>query len=156
MNLPRFFFPLTTISLILLAGCYRPLNLDKNPIPGNTLILEFATPIKFVFELQVDGEVIPVKYIRKNRRLWIEGLKTGTHSVNIHSVSYVFGPEFEAFQVDEEKGTYFFIQSRKYRSAIPKDRSRVSIRAYRKHLKKEGIKAGTKSPAGISAQFRKN
>jgi len=142
-------------TLLLTSGCYKPMDLEKNPIPGNTLVLEFATPIKYVIELKVDGEVTPVKYIGKNRRLWVEGLSPGTHNVNIHSVSYVFGPEYETFQVDENAGAYFFIQSRKYRSAIPKDRSRVSIRAYRKRLKQEGVDADNKSASGLTAKFRK-
>lgn len=145
-----------TMGVLCLSSCYRPMNLDKNPLPGNTLILEFATPIKYVLELKVDGEVVPVKYIRKNRRLWIEGLTPGVHSVNIHSVSYVFGPEFEAFKVSDQGGAYYFIQSRKYRSAIPKDRSRVSIRAYRKKLKKEGINVNVETKNGITARFRNN
>lgn len=131
------------------------MNLEKTPIPGNTLVLEFATPIKYVIELKIDGQDVPVQYIGKNRRLWVQGLKPGTHNVNIHSVSYVFGPEYESFSVSEDQGAYFFIQSRKYRSGIPKDRSRVSIRAYRKRLKDEA-KATENSPAtGIHASFRK-
>lgn len=142
--------------LVSTTSCYRPLNLEKNPIPGNTLVLEFATPIKYVIELKIDGEVVPVKYTGKNRRLWVEGFKEGTHTVNIHSVSYVFGPEFESFKISQDKGAYFFIQSRKYRSAIPKDRSRTSIRAYRRKLKKDGIDVDQKSSNGLTAKFRNN
>lgn len=150
------YFSALMLGVLCLSSCYKPLNREKFPIPGNTLVLEFATPIKYVIELKIDGEVVPVKYARKNRRLYVTGLKPGTHNVNVHSVSYVFGPEYESFQVDEKTGAYFFIQSRKYRSAIPKDRSRISIRAYRKRLKKEGIDATVKSDEGLVARFSKN
>lgn len=156
MKLTPIHLAILATAMLMTASCYKPMDLEKNPIPGNTLVLEFATPIKYVIELKIDGEDTPVKYIGKNRRLWVEGLSPGTHNVNIHSVSYVFGPEYETFKVDEKAGAYFFIQSRKYRSAIPQDRSRVSIRAYRKRLKKEGVDVNHKSKSGITAKFRKN
>ena len=145
-------------SLLLLAGltgCFKPLDLEKTPIPPNTVVLEFAVPVKFVLELRVDGQEIPVKYTGKNRRLWIENLPSGTHNFNIYSVSYVFGPEFEHFTVDEKTGAHFFIQARRYRSAIPKDRSQVSIRAYRKKLKRQGINVNKKNTTTIKAIFKK-
>jgi len=131
------------LALALLASlaCYKPLDVTAHPIPANTLALEFAQPVKFVIDLKIDGETVPVKYGGKNRILWVEGLKPGEHRFNVHSISYVFGPEYENFQVSETGGAYFFIQSRKYRSSLPKNKETVSIRAYRKKLKKDGIDA---------------
>lgn len=134
-----------TIPLFLLAltlvGCWKPIDVDKTPIPGNTLALEFSAPVKYVLELKIDGQVIPIRYASKNRILWIEGLKPGKHDYNIHSISYVFGPEVGKFEVAADKGAYAFIQGRKYLSSTPKNRAEVSIRAYRKKLRKEGIDA---------------
>jgi len=126
-------------STLLVCGCYKPLNLEETPIPPNTLILEFAAPIRYTIDLKIDGETLPIKFGKRNKRLWIEGLEPGEHSFNIHSISYVFGPEFEYFKVNEQRGAYFFIQLRKYRSALPKDRSQVSIKAYRRQLRKDGV-----------------
>ena len=140
--------------LLVVAGCYKPMNLEKTPVPPNTLILEFARPVKFVMDLYIDGNIVPIQYSGKNRILMVEGLKPGNHFVNIHSISYVFGPEFDSFHVDENGGSYFFIQSRKYRSGLPKNRAQVSIRAYRKQLKKEGINVKTVVPGAVRAYFR--
>ena len=145
--------PLLLSILVSLGGCYKPLNLEKHPIPPKTLVLEFATPVKFVMELRINGEEIPIKYSGKNRRLFVEGLEPGEHFFNIHSISYVFGPEFDSFTVDEGKGAYFFIQSRKYRSALPKNRAQVSIRAYRKKLRKEGVDVDAIATGKVRAYF---
>lgn len=142
-------------TLALLAGCFKPLNLEKTPVPGNTLILEFAHKIKYPIELEIDGEVIPIRYSGKNRRLWVEGLEPGSHNFVINSIAYVFGPEYDGFQVDENQGAYFFIQSRKYRSSTPQSRSQISIRAYRKKLRREGIDLNKASEEGsLRASFR--
>lgn len=130
--------PLFVLGLSL-VGCWKPLDLEKTPIAGNTLALEFSAPVKYVIELKIDGQTIPVRYTSKNRILWVEGLKPGKHDFNLHSISYVFGPEVGKFEVAADKGAYFFIQGRKYLSSTPKNRSEVSIRAYRKKLRKEGI-----------------
>lgn len=144
---------LTLLGLFLLSGCYKLLDLEKNPVPPNSLMLEFSSPVRYVMELRIDDEVIPVRYSRKNRRLLIEGLEPGRHSFNIHSISYVFGPEFENFQVGPNQGAYFFIQSRKYRSALPKNRAQVSIKAYRRQLRKEGIDVKNVAEGKVSATF---
>ena len=123
----------------LVQGCYKPMDTEANPIPGNTLVLEFAAPIGYVMDLSIDGESVPIRFIKKNRVLWIEGLTPGVHTFNIHSISYVFGPEFQSYKVDDNRGAYLFIQQRKYRSGLPKAREQVSIRAYRRKLKKDGI-----------------
>ena len=47
-----------SILSLLLVGCYKPLDLEANPIPGNTLALEFAQPVKFVMDLKIDGQEI--------------------------------------------------------------------------------------------------
>ena len=131
------FLPLLLIFSI--AGCRKPLDLEANPIPPNTLALEFAAKVNFVMDIRIDGDTVPIRFNRNNRILWVEGLVPGTHRFNIHSISYVFGPEYHDFQVDTTKGAYFFIQSRKYRSEVPKSRAEVSIRAYRRSLRKQGI-----------------
>ncbi len=148
-------FFLIPVILILLVGCHKTLDVEKNPIPGNTLVLEFVNPVKYSMELKIDGEVVPIKFSGKNRLLWVEGLSPGEHYFNIHSISYVFGPEFNDFTVDETRGAYFFIQSRKYRSALPKNRAQISIRAYRKKLKKEGVDINAVLPGKIRASFRR-
>ena len=148
-------FPIL-LSLLLLPGCYKPMNLEEQPVPGNTLILEFAQPVKYAMELKIDGKVVPIRYAQKNRVLRIEGLKPGKHYYNIHSISYVFGPEYNEFRVDGDTGAHFFIQGRKYRSALPKNRAQVSIRAYRKKLKKEGIDVKARTPGKIHAFFSRS
>lgn len=134
------------ISLILLlafslVGCWKPINTDETPIFGNTLALEFASPVKYVLDLTINGQEIPIRYSGSNRILWVEGLVPGEHTYTINSVSFVYGPEVGTFEVTNEKGAYFFIQGRKYRSSTPKNRARVSIRAYRRQLKREGVDA---------------
>lgn len=123
--------------LLCLTSCWKRTDWGQADIPPNTLIVEFSQPIKYVFDIAVDGEKVPVKYTSRNRVLKVTGLKPGVHHFNMNSLSYVFGPEFERFKVDEAGGAYFFVQTRKYRSAIPKSRDQVSIRAYRKSLAKD-------------------
>lgn len=127
--------------LLFLSACWKPMDVKTNPIPGNTLALEFSAPVKYVMDLKINGQEIPIRYAAKNRVLWVEGLVPGTHDFNINSISYVYGPEVGKFKITNDEGAYFFIQGRKYRSSTPKNRARVSIRAYRKKLKKEGIDA---------------
>jgi hypothetical protein len=142
------------LCLLVLAGCYKPLDLEKNPIPPNSLMLEFSAPVRYVMELRIDGELVPIRYARGNRRLLVEGLQPGRHTFNIDSISYVFGPEFERFELNAgQQGAYFFIQSRKYRSALPKSRAQVSIRAYRRQLRKEGIDVKNVEAGKVSASF---
>ena len=135
----RFLLLTGTIALIFTSACYKPLNLEVTPVPGNTLILEFAQSVKFPIELTIDGRVVPIRYSGKNRRLWVEGLESGSHNFVLNSISYVFGPEYDGFQVNETQGAYFFIQARKYRSSLPQSRSQISIRAYRRKLRREGV-----------------
>lgn len=125
------------LSLMAMPGCLRKrLDLSESGVPGNTLILEFSRSLRYVMDLKIDGEAIPITYGQGRRFLWVEGLAPGPHHFNIHSISYVFGPEFEHFTVTAEEGAYFFIQARKYRIALPKRREQVSIWAYKRHLKK--------------------
>ncbi len=145
---------LSALAILVLGGCYKPLNLEQTPIPGNTLVLEFAAPIRYSMDLFIDGKPVPIKFSKRNKRLWIEGLTPGEHNFNIHSISYVFGPEFDFFRVDEQKGAYFFIQLRKYRSALPKERAQVSIKAYRRQLRKQGVDLNAPSGDGqLRASF---
>jgi len=143
------------LSLVAILGmsCYKPLNLDKYPAPAGTLILEFATPVKYVMDLKIDGDTVPIKFSGKNRILYVEGLKPGWHDFTIHSINYVFGPEHEKFQIRGMNGAYAFIQARKYRSSLPKNKAQVSMRAYRKQLKRDGIDVD--APEGkIRAYFK--
>lgn len=143
------------LTLVAAMGwsCHKPLNLEKYPAPPGTLILEFATPVKYVMELKIDGDVVPIKFSGKNRILYVEGLSVGRHDFTIHSINYVFGPEHDKFVIQKLKGAYFFIQARKYRSALPKNKAQVSMRAYRKKLKKEGVDVD--APTGkIRAYFK--
>ncbi len=135
---------LLVTGLLALSGCWKKVDWGKAAIPANTLVLEFSQPIRYVLDLSVDGKRVPIDYGRRNRVLMITGLKPDTHHFNIHSISYVFGPEFERFEVSNEGGAYFFIQSRKYRSAIPKAKDQTSIRAYRKSSKKDEELASAK------------
>ncbi len=132
---------LVFLPLLALLGvsCYKPLNLEKYPVPPGTLVLEFAGSLEYVVQLKIDGDTVPIKFSGKNRVLYVEGLTPGEHDFTIHSISYVFGPEHEKFQINRIKGAYFFIQLRKYRSALPKNKAQVSMRANRKKLKKEGV-----------------
>lgn len=139
---------------LLFSACYKPIETSKVTIPGNTLVLEFAAPVKYVVELKIDGEIIPVKYGGNKRRLWIQGLEPGRHTFNIHSISYVFGPEFESFTVDENNGAHYFIQARRYRSAIPKSKDQVSIRAYRRKLRKAGVDVNKPKEGELIAVFK--
>ena len=132
-------FVLIAALVLTSSGCYKSLGLEDSPIPGGTLVLEFAAPVRYVMDLSIDGNPVPIRFVKKNRVLRVEGLQPGVHSFNIHSISYVFGPEFQSFRVDESRGAYFFIQQRKYRSSLPKKRANISIRAYRRDLKKQGI-----------------
>ena len=150
----RFALGLLVPGLILASGCFKPLNLEKYPVPPHTLVIDFGSPVKYVMELKIDGEVIPIRYASKNRRLIVEGLETGKHFFNINSISYVFGPEFEEFHVDPQGGAYFFIQSRKYRSALPKNKAQVSIRAYRKQLRRDGIDVNSVPSHKVRAYFQ--
>lgn len=134
-------------------SCHKKIDPEVTPIPGNTLVLEFATPIKFVMSVHIDGKEVPIRYTGGNRVLHIKNVTAGVHNFNVHSISYVFGPEFQPFEVNTEKGAYFYIQARKYRSAVPKERAQVSIRAYRRKLKDEGIKAGEAKNDGLYAFF---
>ena len=143
---------LVLLALLLLPSCSKRFN-RENPIPGNTLVIEFAQKIKYVMSLEIDGKEVPIRYSGGSKVLYVKGLTPGTHNVNIHSISYVFGPEFMAFEVDENKGHYLYIQSRKYRSAVPKNRSQVSIRAYRRKLKEEGIDVKDPEPGQVYAYF---
>lgn len=127
--------------LVFLTACWKPLDQELHQIPSGTLALEFASPVKYVMDLKIDGQEIPVNYSSRNRILWVEGLGPGDHTFNVHSISYVFGPEVGKFKLSQDKGAYFFIQSRKYRSSTPKNKAQVSIRAYRKQLKVDGIDA---------------
>ena len=134
----------STLLILILAStlaCYRPMDIQKNPVPPNTLILEFASPVNYVMDLHIDGKSVPIQFAGKNRLLYVEGLEPGVHTFTIDSISYVFGPEHHEFEVNTGKGSYFFVQGRKYRSALPKDRAQVSIRAYRRGIKKGEIKA---------------
>lgn len=126
---------------LMLVGtaCWKPIDPEADPIPGNTLVLEFAAPVRYVMTLKINDEEVPIRFGRKNRILYIEGLEPGVHNFNIHSISYVFGPEFQPFRVDADRGAYQFIQLRKYRSGLPKKREQVSIRANRRDLKRQGI-----------------
>ncbi|MCB1041505.1 MAG: hypothetical protein KDC35_01100 [Acidobacteria bacterium] len=124
-------------ALLFTTGCFKRTHWEQAEIPGNTFVLEFSQPIRYVFELTVDGKRVPIDYKSRNRVLIVSGLDEGVHHFNLHSISYVFGPEFDRFKVTAEAGAYAFIQSRKYRSAIPKERKQVSIRAYRKAAKKD-------------------
>jgi hypothetical protein len=90
-------------------------------------------------DLKIDGQEIPVRYSRSNRILWVRGLSPGEHTFTVHSPSYVFGPEFGRFRVAADSGAHFFIQSRAYRSTTPKNKARISIKAYRRQLRKQGI-----------------
>lgn len=144
--------PLLLFALYL--GCYKPMDLEKRPIPPNTLVLEFAKPVKFVIELYIDGKRVPIRFSEKSRQLWVEGLQPGTHSFNVQSISYIFGPEFDSFQVNDKTGAHFFIQSRGYRSSLPKNRAQIAIRAYRKKLKKEGVNVKSPDPGTVHATFK--
>lgn len=149
---------LRTLGALFLLGsltlsCHKKIDPDKNPIDGNTLVLEFATPIKFVMSVKIDGVEVPIRYSGGNRVLHIKNIKPGVHNFNVHSISYVFGPEFQPFEVSADKGAYFYLQARKYRSAVPKERAQVSIRAYRKKLKDEGIQAGENKTGELYAFF---
>lgn len=137
----------------LVVGCHKKIDPEANPIEGNTLVLEFATPIKYVMSVKIDGVEVPIRYSGGNRVLKIKNVKSGVHNFNVHSISYVFGPEFQPFEVSAEKGAYFYIQARKYRSAVPKERAQVSLRAYRRKLKDEGIQAGEAKPGELYAFF---
>lgn len=148
----RFTGALFLLSAVTLS-CHKKIDPEVTPIPGNTLVLEFATPIKYVMSVKVDGVEVPIRYTGGNRVLHVKNVKPGVHNFNIHSISYVFGPEFQPFEVTTEKGAYFYIQARKYRSAVPKERSQVSIRAYRRKLKDEGIEAGEAKNDGLYAYF---
>ncbi len=154
MDLKRV-LPIGTLMLFALSlGCYKPMDLEKNPIPPNTLVLEFAKPVKYVIELYIDGKSVPIRFSEKSRQLWVEGLKPGVHTFNVQSISYIFGPEFDSFRVNEQTGAHFFIQSRKYRSSLPKNRAQLAIRAYRKKLKKEGVNVKKPPPGTVHATFR--
>jgi len=135
----------------LLISCGKKSLYEPTTVPGNTLVLEFVTKMKYVVSLKIDGNEIPIKYSGRNKTLVVEGLEPGTHHFNLSSISYVLGPEFERFEVSASKGAYAFIQARKYRSALPKAKAQVSIRAYRKSLKAEGISLETEK--GIRATF---
>ncbi|PIE01330.1 MAG: hypothetical protein CSA81_12155 [Acidobacteria bacterium] len=137
---------------LLALSCSKKESFKIDQVPGNTLIIEFVSKVKYVISLEIDGVDVPIKYSGKNKQLVVKGLKPGTHHFNINSISYVFGPEFSRFTVSDEKGAYAFIQARKYRSALPKEKKQVSIRAYRKSLKKEGVSMETEK--GIHAAFR--
>jgi hypothetical protein len=149
---------LRTLGALFLLGtltlsCHKKIDPEKTPIEGNSLVLEFATPIKFVMSVKIDGVEVPIRYSGGNRVLHVRNIKPGVHNFNIHSISYVFGPEFQPFEVSADRGAYFYIQARKYRSAVPKERSQVSIRAYRRKLKDEGIEAGEAKPGELYAYF---
>ena len=148
--------------LLVSGGCRKTLDLADQPVPAGTLVLEFAAPVRYVMDLSIDGSPVPIRFVKRNRVLRVEGLQPGVHTFNIHSISYVFGPEFERFQIAEDRGAYFFIQQRKYRSGLPKRRANVSIRAYRRDLKKqgidvrEGVEIGEAGAGKIKAYFAAN
>ena len=125
-------FLIVCVSLTL-VGCFsrRP-QFDQ---PPGTLLLEFSHSIRYVLDLEIDGKPVPIEYTGKNRLLLIEGLKPGAHHFNLHSISYVFGPEYERFEIKDGSMVHFFVQSRKYRLGAPKKKEQVSIRAYRKSLR---------------------
>lgn len=140
--------------LVGLTGCHKYFDVENETVPGNTLMLEFSTQIEYVLTLKVNGKEIPVKYSGNNRVLVIDGLPDGTHNFNIHSISYVFGPEFDNFKITKDRGAYFFVQARKYRSGLPKNRAQVSIRAYRRSLKQQGIDPEAPTEGAIVARFQ--
>jgi hypothetical protein len=144
-------FSLGLLILGLSVSCAKKIQFQEPDIPPGTLVLEFVSPVRYVLDLKIDGRDIPVQYKRKNRTLWVQGLTPGFHDFNLHSISYVFGPEYGRFEILKDRGAYFFIQSRRYRSASPKDKKQVSIRAYRKALKDENT--SVTSAKGISATF---
>ena len=158
----KVYFPIFLIAVGMMAGCLgKKVNPEKTPIPGNTLVLEFSTPIRFVIGLSIDGKDVPISFSRRSKALWIEGLTPGEHHFDIKSLSYVFGPGFDRFKVSEQEGSYFFIQERKYRMALPKSRSEVSIRAYRRELKKKrkeqkknDLAQGKVTTQSVRAEFR--
>ncbi|CAM2009057.1 hypothetical protein APED_20555 [Acanthopleuribacter pedis] len=145
---------LLTLFVLSLSGCHKYFDVENETVPGNTLVLEFSTQVKYVMTLKINGKEIPVKYSGNNRVLTIEGLPEGTHNFNVNSISYVFGPEFDSFKVTPDRGAYFFVQARKYRSGLPKNRAQVSIRAYRRSLKQQGIDPEAPTEGAIVARFR--
>ena len=146
--------PLLTVLLLglLSVSCSKKSPYSLDSVPGNTLVLEFVTKMKYVISLEIDGESVPIKYGGRNKTLVVEGLTPGVHHFTIDSISYVFGPEFGRFNISENSGAYVFIQGRKYRSALPKTKEQVSIHAYHKGLKKQGTSLETEK--GIRATFR--
>jgi len=136
---------------LIFVSCGKKSTFEIDKVPGNTLVIEFVTKVKYVISLKIDGVEVPINYAGRNKKLVVEGLTPGAHHFNIHSISYVFGPEFGRFKVTDEEGAYAFIQARKYRSALPKEKKQVSIRAYRKSLKREGV--SMENEKGIRASF---
>lgn len=146
---------LITMSLAIAVaspGCFRKkIDWTQEAIPPGTLVIEFSRKLKYVMELQVDGQNVPIHFGSRNKVLSVKGLTPGAHHFNIHSISYVFGPEFGRVQLTEENGAYVFVLSRKYRSALPKEREQVSIRAYSKMLREQ--KRMQEDGASIHAEF---
>ena len=145
---------LILLAVAALTGCHKYFDVENETVPGNTLMLEFSKPIKYVLELKINGTEIPIDYRGGSRVLMIEGLPAGQHNFNIHSISYVFGPEFDNYKITDDRGAYFFIQARKYRSGLPKNRAQVSLRAYRRQLKEQGIDAAPEGAGKIKAYFK--
>ena len=134
------FGAMSVMIMVACIGCFgKKIDWTQESVSGNTLILEFSRPLKYVMDIQVDGQDVPIRFSSKNKVLRVEGLTPGAHHFNVHSISYVFGPEFGRFHVSDEEGAYVFVLARKYRSALPKERQQVSIRAYHKMLKEKNI-----------------
>ena len=150
----------TLIPLVLLmiagatTGCHKYFDVENETVPGNTLMLEFSTKVKYVLALKINGQEVPIKYGGNNRVLVVEGLPAGTHNFNINSISYVFGPEFDSFKITQDRGAYFFVQARRYRSGLPKNRAQVSIRAYKRELRQQGIDPEAPVEGKIVAKFQ--
>jgi len=143
MKTTRIVFGAMSIVVMILMACTgcggKKIDWTQESVPGNTLILEFSRPLKYVMDIQIDGQDVPIGFSSKNKVLRVEGLTPGAHHFNIHSISYVFGPEFGRFKTSDENGAYVFVLARKYRSALPKERQQVSIRAYNKMLKEKNV-----------------
>ena len=138
------------LALILCSSCFlRKTQIDQ---PEGTLLLKFTHSIRYVLDLEIDGKPVPIDYTGGNRFLLVEGLKPGAHHFNLHSITYVFGPEFERFELKAGEKVSFTVQSRKYRTALPKRKEQVSIRAYRKQLAKAERK-DPPSAGSVRARF---
>lgn len=141
-------------ALVLVLATLLSCGLRKAPenLPPGTLLIEFSNSVRYVLDLEVDGKPVPIEYTGRNKFLLVEGLKPGSHHFNLHSISYVFGPEFERFEIKDGETAHFFINMRRYRLSLPKKKAQVSIRAYRKELRKQE-KESPPAPGSIRARF---